>query len=190
VSIKLKSRDAAVPFAEQLRAQVGPKIEVATWVSETAEMMAIQNIRRRALNLVMFVLMTLAAFGIANTILMAAHERIREIGTLRAMGLTEPGVIGLFLVEGSIIGAIGAVAGAAWGSALVLHWAESPIDLSDTYEKMGGGISASSLIYTHFDPLVLTATVIVGVLVAIVASIYPARVASRLVPGEAVRAES
>lgn len=189
VSIKLRGRDEAEPFAEALRQSLGPKLEVVTWKSETAELMAIQDVRRRALDIVMFVLMMLAAFGIANTILMAAHERIREIGTLRAMGLGEAGVIGLFLVEGTIIGAIGSLLGAAWGGALVLYWSRSPIDFSETYEKMGGGISASSLIYTSFNPLVLTAAAAVGVLVAVLASIYPARVASRMVPGEAVRAD-
>lgn len=189
VAIKLRHRDEALAFAESLGPSLEDRAEVVTWSSETAELMALQDIRRRALDIVMFVLMSLAAFGIANTILMAAHERVREIGTLRAMGLTERGVIGLFLLEGSILGVLGSAAGALWGGALTFHWAHSPIDFSEMYDQMNAGIAASSLIYTSFEPRVVLTTALLGILVAALASMYPARVASRMAPGEAVRGQ-
>lgn len=189
VAIKLRHRDDAPSFAAALAPLLGDHAELVTWQSETRELLALQDIRQRALDVVMFVLMSLAAFGIANTILMAAHERVREIGTLRAMGLTERGVVGLFLLEGSIIGVLGSLIGALWGGGLTFHWARSPIDFSDMYEQMNAGIAASSLVYTSFEPRVMIATVLLGISVAALASVYPARVASRMAPGDAVRAQ-
>lgn len=188
LSVKLRDRDEAPAFASKLRAVLG-KADVVTWEDETADLLRLQQIRRRALDLVMFILMALAAFGIANTILMAAHERVREIGTLRAMGMTEAGVLRLFLVEGALLGVLGSLLGALWGGALVAHWATTPIDFSEMFEKTArGGISMSALVYTRFDPGVIGAAIALGVVIAVVASIYPARMASRLSPAEAVRA--
>ena len=70
------------------------------------------------------------------------------------------------------------------------HWARHPIDLSQALEKgTQGGISTSALLYARVDVGVMAAAAAVGVLVSVVASLYPARVAARMVPAEAVRAE-
>ncbi|MBX5480833.1 MAG: ABC transporter permease [Myxococcaceae bacterium] len=189
ISVRLRHRDDAEGFAEKLRAVAGPDVEVVTWVGETANLVHIQQVRRKALNGVMFILMALAAFGVANTILMAAHERIREIGTLRSMGMTERGVLRLFVTEGALIGLAGSALGALWGGWLVSYWSRHPIDFSEIFEKAAKGtLNASALIYTHFDGRVVLASIAVGVVVAVVASLYPARVAARMVPAEAVRA--
>ena len=188
ISVKLRSRAAAFPFAKQLAAALGPQASVATWQDETEELIRLQNVRRRALDLVMAILMALAAFGIVNTVLMAAYERVREIGTLRSLGMTERGVLELFVSEGLLIGLVGSLLGAAWGSALTYYWSVHPIDFSKTIEQAGGSYSASSLVYTRLSLEVVLITIGLGVLVSAVASIYPARVASRMVPADAVRA--
>jgi ABC-type lipoprotein release transport system permease subunit len=188
ISVRLSSRDAAEGFGKQLAAALGPQASVATWREETAELVQIQNVRRRALDLVMAVLMALAAFGIVNTVLMAAYERVREIGTLRALGMTERGVLELFVAEGLLIGLVGSLLGAAWGTALTYHWSVHPIDFSKTMEQAGGAYSASALVYTRVSSEIVLLTVALGVLVSALASIYPARVASRMAPADAVRA--
>jgi putative ABC transport system permease protein len=188
VSVRLRSRDEARSFAQQLAAALGPQANVVTWQDETEELIRVQDIRKRALDLVMTILMALAAFGIVNTILMAAYERIREIGTLRSLGMTEGGVVRLFVTEGLLLGVVGSVLGAAWGSAITLYWSIHPIDFSKTTEQIGGNYSASAFVYTRLSLTVVLLTVLLGVLVSAIASIYPARVASRMAPADAVRA--
>jgi putative ABC transport system permease protein len=190
LSVRLGSRNDADAFAPKLAAALGQGSEVVTWRYETADLLAVQAIRRRALEFVVFILMALAAFGIANTILMAAHERVREVGTLRSMGMTEGGVLRLFLLEGALIGLFGGLLGALWGGALVAHWSKSPIDFSQVFERSQQSLSVSALVYTRFSPSVIAGAVVLGVVISILASIYPARVASRLVPAEAVRANT
>ena len=188
LSVKLRSRDAADAFAARLGQALGEAASVVTWREETAELVQIQNVRRRALDLVMAVLMALAAFGIVNTVLMAAYERVREIGTLRALGMTEQGVLRLFVLEGLLIGVVGSLLGAAWGALLTYHWSVYPIDFSKSMEQTGGTYSASALVYTRLSPEIVLVTIALGVLVSVLASIYPARVASRMAPADAVRA--
>jgi ABC-type lipoprotein release transport system permease subunit len=189
IAVKLRDRDDAESFAQTLAQALGPQAAVVTWREETAELVRLQQIRRRALDVVMVILMGLAAFGIANTILMAAHERVREIGTLRAMGMSEGGVLWLFVLEGALIGMGGSVLGALLGGGLVAHWGSHPLDFSEAFEKgVGKGLSASALVYTRLDLQVVAVTMALGVIISVLASLYPARVASRMVPAEAVRA--
>jgi putative ABC transport system permease protein len=186
--VRLSSREHAQAFAVELAPQLGAAASVVTYMDEIAELLAVQQVRRRALDLIMAILMILAAFGIANTILMAAYERVREIGTLRSLGMTETGVLRLFMLEGSLVGVVGSLLGAVWGSALTVHWAEHPIDFSRTLEQTGSNVSVSVLLYTHPSATVAVFSVVLGIVVALIASIFPARVASRMTPADAVRA--
>lgn len=185
--VRLVRRSKAAELSPKLAAALGPQAKVSTWQEETADLVALQNVRRQALNMLVFVLMLLAAFGIANTILMAAYERVRELGTLRAMGMTGGGVITLFLWEGVFMGLLGGALGAAWGGALALWWSASPIDMTEMLEGTSGAIPVTSLIYTRFDPTTAVFAILFGVAVATVASVYPARTASNMSPAAAIR---
>lgn len=190
VAMRLARRELAPAFAPKLVAALGNQVEAVTWDDETRELLRLQEVRRKALDFVVAILLALAGFAMANTILMAAHERTREVGTLRSMGMTEGGVVGLFMLEGAFLGLVASALGAAWGGALAAHWAKVPLDFSEALSKRtSGDLPVSTLIYTRFEPGVLAASVAFGVLVAVLASVYPARVASRMIPAEAVRAE-
>ena len=190
VGVRLARREAAPAFAPRLAAALGPTAEVVTLQDETRELLELQNIRRKALNMFVFVLMLLAAFGIANTILMAAYERVRELGTLRALGMPGTGVIGLFLGEGLLMGIVGSALGALWSTALVAYWSENPIDLTEAMQNsMNNAIPVSTFLYARLESWVVVAAVTLGVGVAGLASIYPARVAAAMSPADAVRAD-
>ncbi len=138
--------------------------------------------------------MAIAATGIANTVLMAAHERVREIGTLRAMGLNRRGVVGLFVFEGLVMGGLGGLLGALVGGGYNHKLSVDGIDLSSIIEGAGSGgiydsIPMSTMLYTEFSAAVTIGAALVGLLVAVLSSVYPALIASRLPPAEAVRAD-
>ena len=129
----------------------------------------------------------MAASGIANTILMAAWERVREIGTLAALGMTRVQVLHLFLLEGVVLGAVGSALGAMLGLGVVGWYGTHGIDLTDAMEKGGANLPVSATLYLAISPFWAVAAPLVGVAIAVLSSIYPARVASSLPPAEAVR---
>lgn len=190
VSLRLRTREQAEAFRPRLLAALGPQAEVVSWQDETRELLRLQGVRRKALDVLVAILLALAGFGMANTILMAAHERVREIGTLRSLGMSEGTVLGLFLLEGGILGLLGSLLGAAWGGGLAFYWARHPLDFSAIAGSGAtGDLSWSALVYTRLDPRLLLLAVVFGLATAVAASLYPARVASRMLPADAVRAE-
>ena len=115
-----------------------------------------------------------AALGIVNTLTVGVLERVREIGVLRASGMTRTQVRRTVVVEAGILGIVGAVLGVATGliaAALLVVWA-----------------GAGRLILEVPWPSILVA-VVLGVGVSMLAAWYPARLASRLAIVSAVRRE-
>ena len=189
----LDRRDDAESVAQELQSRLGDGAETATWHDETKALVEAQEMRQAMLDLIAFVLLAMAATGIANTVLMAAYERVREIGTLRALGLTRRGVVTLFVTEGLVMGVVGAVLGALLSGAAMYNWAVKGIDMSPLLAEMEKGgtydnIPVATMLWVEFSPATMLGAAVFGVAVAVLASIYPALLASRMPPAEAVRA--
>lgn len=148
--------------------------------------------RQSMFNFMGFALLAMAAAGIANTVLMAAFERVREIGTMRALGMTRAGVITMFATEGGWMGLVGGIIGALFGGLLTWYYNVNGLDM---YALMGAQADlttdypVAAVLYLDFSPVGLLVAVGVAVIVAILASLYPAILASQMQPADAVRAE-
>jgi putative ABC transport system permease protein len=191
VNVRLDSRDGADAFGTEAIQKIGADVEFATWQSETAELMELQKVRANMFSIMAFALLGMAATGIANTILMAAFERIREIGTLRAMGMTRAAVVQLFVIEGALLGLVGAVVGVVLGGLVVWNGSINGMDLTAMMEgkkEAAANMPMSMMLYMDFDPAILLLAFSFGVIVAIGASVYPAFAATQTSPADAVRA--
>lgn len=177
--------------ALDLPARLGPELaahglEIQTWRQRAEPILRLNRFRRKALGVMVGIIVLVAATGIANTTVMAAFERVREIGALRALGLQVEGVVALFLVEALLIGVAGAAAGCGTGAGLVYALRDG-IDLSAMTAAGGYTISMSTVLYFELEvPRVILAFVI-GVSTALAAALYPAVKFSRLSPMEAMR---
>ena len=124
-----------------------------------------------------------ASVGIVNAMLMSVHERTREIGTIRAMGMRRAGVVRLFLLEGLALGVVAAVLGVLAGGAMVLYWASVGIRMNTvTLAWLAGG----DFLYPRLEVLSVLRAAFAIVAMSTLAAIYPAYAASRLEPREAL----
>jgi len=192
LAVRLSNRNQADQAAGELRNRFGAQALVRTWHDETAGLLAAQDLRQTMLDVIALALVAIAAAGIANTILMAAYERVREIGTLRAMGMTRLGVLGLFVGEGLLTGSAGALLGSAIGGWLMYKFSRDGIDLSGLIAGVGSGgaynsIPFSAVLYSGFSWATIVGAGAFGLMVAVLASLYPAVIASRLLPADAVK---
>jgi putative ABC transport system permease protein len=152
--------------------------EVHTW----DQLSPFANVARMIDVMIFFIKLMLIAIvlmSILNVMLMAVYERVREIGTLAAIGTLPRKILALFLVEGFFLGIAGAVVGVLVGLGLIglLHLAKLSV-------AFGQGTYTLSPTIAPLE--VLTASVLV-IVVSLLASAQPAYKASRLEPIEALR---
>ncbi|HHW88228.1 MAG TPA: ABC transporter permease [Chloroflexi bacterium] len=186
VAISLSDVGHEVTVIPALQAAL-PGYEVDSWKTlkpEITETLATKQIFTTVLGVVVVLI---ASIGILNLQLMAVFERTREMGVLAALGMKGRQIMTLFLVEGTLIGFVGAVIGCLLGVGLV------------TLIRLAGGINfafaegmgeVTALMGTHLMPvLTVTDVVVRGVVVvfiAALASLYPAWQASRKEPAVAL----
>lgn len=96
-------------------AWTGQHLDVTTWEDETSFVNWFMTIIGFIFTLVIVVLVTLISVGIMNVMYIAIRERTREIGTLRAIGMQRTSLLGMFLAEGFLIGAVGTLLGLVCG---------------------------------------------------------------------------
>jgi lipoprotein-releasing system permease protein len=183
LAVRVADPWAAPVVAERINAVLGYPYRTETWQDQNASLFAALKLEKLAMGLVIFFIMVVAAFNIVGTLTMVVAFKTREIGILRAMGLSAQGIGRIFLAQGAIIGAIGT------GIGLVLGLAISVL------VDRGGLIKIDPQVYfieklpIRTELLDVMVIVVVAIALAIVATIHPARQAARLEPVEAIRAE-
>lgn len=186
VAVKLRDDAEAAALAREVATQGW---DARTTREEVADVLALNDLRRKALVLLVGVVMAIAGTGIANTVIMSVYERVREIGTLLAMGLRRAQVRALFLLEGAVLGVTAGLAGAGLGAALVVHFQTNGIDLGAELAQAGGNTPMSAVLFTRFTWPPLLGSLAFGVLMAVGASLWPAHHAAGLHPADATRAD-
>jgi ABC-type lipoprotein release transport system permease subunit len=129
----------------------------------------------------------LGAFIIANVMMMVVLERRREIGILMAMGMPKGRILGIFLLEGTMLGFIGSVAGVVAGWSFNLFFAKRGFDM--TSAMAGFSWPLDNVIYPSVGIGPLLAGLLVGTAVSAVVAYLPSRRAASMAPVEAIRGQ-
>lgn len=161
-----------------------PGVEVDSWQTLKPEIRETMDTKQVFTGVMGLVVVLIASIGILNLMMMAVFERTREMGVLAALGMKGGQIMGLFLLEGTLIGVVGAVIGCILGSLLLGLVGQVGIDLSFA-SGMGeiGALMGDRL----YPSVTLTGVISRGVVVALIAtlaSLYPAWQASRKEPAE------
>lgn len=163
-----------------------PSYEVDSWTTlhpEIEEAIATKGVYTTVIGLIV---LAIASIGVLNLMLMAVFERTREMGVLAALGMKGRQIMGLFLLEGALIGAVGAVLGCAAGYGLVMAVGQVGID----FGFAAGMGEVTAMMGTRLYPVVSPVNVVVSGLVvtviAALASLYPAWQAGRKEPATAL----
>lgn len=163
-----------------------PAYEIDSWVTLRPEIRETVNTKLAFTTVFGLIVVIIASIGILNLQLMAVFERTREMGVLAALGMKGRQTMALFLMEGTLIGVVGALVGTLLGLALLAVLGRIGIDISFT----SGFGEISALMGDRLYPIIAPADIIsrgVTVIVIVaVASFYPAWQASRKEPALAL----
>jgi len=164
-----------------------PAYEVDTWDSLRPELQETLAMKSTFTSIFGFIVVMIAAIGIFNLMMMAVYERTREMGVMAAMGMKSRQLLGLFLMEGAMIGIFGAVIGciAAW--MLVWAVAQVGIDFSSLTSEMDETVALmGSRLYPAIEISKIIGYGAAVAFIAALATLYPAWQAARQEPAQAL----
>ena len=156
----------------------GQRIDVTTWEDETSFVRWFSYLLGVTFSVVIGILIALISVGIMNVMFIAIRERTREIGTLRAIGMQRRSVLGMFVTEGFLLGAIGAIVGVAFGILFTVLINALHIPLPQGAQLL---LMAEYLSVLPSVKLVIFALAFIPGVITLV-SINPSRTAARLEP--------
>jgi len=189
--LKLDNLDQAPEVAYTLQVELGNRYVAYDWTREHANFFRALKIEKRVMLIILLLIVAVAAFNIVSTLVMVVTDKQADIAILRTLGFRPASIMGVFMVQGTLIGVIGTLMGTVFGILLALnveqavHFIEQILGITflaaDVYyiTDLPSEIHASDVI------TIATASLIMGV----IATIYPAWRASRVQPAQALRYE-
>jgi lipoprotein-releasing system permease protein len=169
--------------ARRLEDRLGFPFRALDWKAQNSSLFSALKLEKLAMSVILLLIVVVAAFNIVSTLTMAVGERTKEIGILRAMGMTARQVRRIFVAQGVVVGVVGTVLGTIAGLGVAVA--------VDRYRL----ISLDPTVYfidhlpVDLTALDVAAVIVASVVIATAATIYPSSRAASLAPVDAIRHE-
>ncbi len=189
-SYQFMKQEVAVPLAKEL-GHPHSGTYVLTWQDTQGPLLAAIDIERGILNLLLFMIVGVAGFGILAIFTMIVSEKYRDIGILKSLGASNRGVMGIFVWYAIFLGIVGCVTGSLMGLGITHYINEIEKWITDI---SGQQLFDRSVYYFDKIPTNIEITTVVlvncgAMFVAVMSSLVPAVRAARLQPIQALRFE-
>jgi len=181
MSVQIKDVDRVKEVAARVQTTLGQEYTTVDWQQANQPLFSALALERRMGLFIIGLIIAVAALNITTMLILVVVERRRDIAVLSTLGATHTGVMLLFIIEGAVVGAVGAMAGMLLGLAacVVGNYFELVSLPADVYS-----ISNVPLNATLGETLLAA---LIAFVLSVLATIYPARAAARLRPVEALR---
>jgi ABC-type lipoprotein release transport system permease subunit len=164
-----------------------PGYEIESFQANYPELASTINTKSGVMNVFSVIIIAIAGVGILNLLLMAVYERTREIGVLGAMGLKPNQISLLFILEGTMIGLVGAAAGIVLGLAINGYLMKVGLDFGSAMTQAASYMAlVQSRVYPTWGIEMLPMRVSMIVIISALAALIPAAEAGRREPAEAL----
>jgi lipoprotein-releasing system permease protein len=181
IEIKVDEIFRAAQVAAAAEAALGGQYWVRDWRDMNRNLFSALKLEKIIMFIILILIILVAAFNIIGTLTMIVIEKSREIAILKAMGATRRAVMGIFMLDGLIIGGVGIVIGIPLG--YLVCWA------IETFYTLPADVYYISHIPVRIYPFDVALVAGSALLITFLATVYPSWQAGRLAPVEALRYE-
>ena len=183
MELKVDNLDRVDDVAQQVEKVAGPRYTTSTWKERNKQILGALRMERIVTIVTIGLIELVAALNIFITLVMMVMEKYRDIAVLMSMGARQRQIRWIFITQGMLIGVVGSMLGLAAGYTLCA--------LADRYHWIALDRSVYMLSYVPFQPRAYDGIWIAAaaILVSFLATIYPARSATRIAPAEVLRYE-
>ncbi|AVO40251.1 lipoprotein-releasing ABC transporter permease subunit [Simplicispira suum] len=191
VRLRLSDLHQARDVAQQLAATLSGNLLIRDWTQQNRTWFAAVQLEKRMMFIILTLIVAVAAFNLVSTLVMTVQDKRADIAILRTLGASPRSIMGIFVVQGAMVGVIGTLAGLLLGLGIaynidvivpaieqLLHASFLPKDIY-LISKMPSEPQQSDIL-----PIAL-----ISLVLSFVATLYPSWRASRVNPAEALRYE-
>src|SRR3989339_43176 len=184
ISVKVDKLFLADALKAEIQKTIGPAYNLKTWIERNKNFFAALKLEKITMFIILTLIILVAAFNIISTLVVMVTEKTKDIGILKAVGMTNAKIRAIFTLEGLFIGLFGCILGSGIGITLSLllkkyQFVKLPPDIYYLDR-----LPVSLVFWPDVGMVILAAF-----LISLVSTIYPARKAGQLNPIEALRYE-
>jgi lipoprotein-releasing system permease protein len=182
VELRVHDLNTSFELARRIELDLGGAFHSLDWSELNRNLFTALEVQKIALTLVIATIIFVAAFNVIATLIMIVLEKKREIAILKAMGATDATVLGIFMIQGVVVGVIGTLAGVLVGGGLVAY-----------LDKVQFPLDPKVYLIDHLpvvlNPTVFLVTIGIALLICTVSTIAPSWWAARMLPVDGLRYE-
>jgi ABC-type lipoprotein release transport system permease subunit len=180
IFVLLQDDDQAELVAQALKSE---SYKILTWREQNALIVQFEDFANAYMIVLYLIVLGITATVVTNTLVMAVFERTREIGVLAAIGMKGRGIMAQFLAEAALLATGGVIGGLVIGGLMALYFTVYGIYIGDFGLS---GVLFEERIYAHLTPADAFNLGIATYIITLIASLYPAALAARMEPVEAL----
>ncbi|CAM8619584.1 LolE ABC-type transport system, involved in lipoprotein release, permease component [Comamonadaceae bacterium] len=191
VRLKLKDLHQAREVADQLARSLNGDLVLRDWTRQNRSWFAAVQVEKRMMFIILTLIVAVAAFNLVSTLVMTVTDKRADIAILRTLGASPGSIMGIFVVQGAMVGVIGTLAGLLLGLGVAFN---IDVIVPALEQALGASFLPKDIYLISRMPSEpqqgdIVPIAVISLVMAFVATLYPSWRASRVNPAEALRYE-
>jgi len=181
IEIRVNDIYKADQVAERIKQKLGFPYWTKDWMQMNANLFFALKLEKTAMFVILTLIVLVAAFNIASTLIMMVMKKTKDIAILKAMGATDSSIMRIFVIKGMVIGGVGTLLGVLLGIAICFLLKHYP------FIELPGNIYYFTTLPVQLQTVDVLTIALAALGICFLATLYPARQAARLNPVDAIR---